>query len=224
MEYYYKMFYIEGNIGAGKSTFITLFQKYLEEDKNSHLLLEPVDSWLNTKDSSGKHILQHYYEDPKKYGFTFQMNAFISRVHEIEEMKKLNKKVNFVERSVYTDRNVFTQLNVECGNIDEIQYKVYQRWFKVLSEKFDLKPKGYIYLKTTPEICEERIKKRDRSGESSIPLEYLKKLDILHTHWLSNEQKTGIPVLEIDVSGDYVDDNVIQKEMFDRIMEFVGRD
>ena len=38
------------------------------------------------------------------------MNAFISRVYEIEEMKKLNKKFNFVERSVYTDRNVFTQL------------------------------------------------------------------------------------------------------------------
>ena len=85
------MFYIEGNIGAGKSTFITLFEKYLKKDEESHLLQEPVESWLNTKDSSGKHILQHYYEDQKKYGFTFQMNAFISRVNDIEEMKKLNK-------------------------------------------------------------------------------------------------------------------------------------
>ena len=110
------------------------------------------------------------------------MNAFISRVHEIEEMKKLNKKYNFVERSVYTDRNVFTQLNVENGNIDEIQQKVYEQWFSVFSEKFNLRPQGYIYLKTSPEICEERIKKRDRSGESSIPLEYLTKLDILHTN------------------------------------------
>ena len=35
------MFYIEGNIGAGKSTFITLFQKFLKNDEESHLLLEP---------------------------------------------------------------------------------------------------------------------------------------------------------------------------------------
>lgn len=215
------MYYIEGNIGAGKSTFITLFQKYLENDENSHLLLEPVESWLNTKDSNGKHILQHYYEDQKKYGFTFQMNAFISRVHEIEEMKKLNKKNNFVERSVYTDRNVFTQLNVDSGNIDEIQHKVYEQWFSVFSEKFDLRPQGYIYLKTTPEICEERIKKRDRSGESSIPLEYLTKLDILHTNWLKRECENGIPVLEIDVTEDYTNNETRQREIFQSIMDFV---
>lgn len=215
------MYYIEGNIGAGKSTFITLFQKYLENDENSHLLLEPVESWLNTKDSNGKHILQHYYEDQKKYGFTFQMNAFISRVHEIEEMKKLNKKNNFVERSVYTDRNVFTQLNVDNGNIDEIQHKVYEQWFSVFSEKFDLRPQGYIYLKTSPEICEERIKKRDRSGESSIPLEYLTKLDILHTNWLKRENENGIPVLEIDVTEDYTNNETRQREIFQSIMDFV---
>ena len=215
------MYYIEGNIGAGKSTFITLFQKYLENDENSHLLLEPVGSWLNTKDSNGKHILQHYYEDQKKYGFTFQMNAFISRVHEIEEMKKLNKKNNFVERSVYTDRNVFTQLNVDNGNIDEIQHKVYEQWFSVFSEKFDLRPQGYIYLKTSPEICEERIKKRDRSGESSIPLEYLTKLDILHTNWLKRENENGIPVLEIDVTEDYTNNETRQREIFQSIMDFV---
>ena len=70
------MFYIEGNIGAGKTTFIKLFQKYLENVlKDSHLILEPVDSWLNTKDSKGKHILEYYYEDPKKHGFTFQMTC-----------------------------------------------------------------------------------------------------------------------------------------------------
>ena len=215
------MYYIEGNIGAGKSTFITLFQKYLENDENSHLLLEPVESWLNTKDSNGKHILQHYYEDQKKYGFTFQMNAFISRVHEIEEMKKLNKKYNFVERSVYTDRNVFTQLNVDSGNIDEIQHKVYKQWFSVFSDKFNLRPQGYIYLKTTPEICEERIKKRDRSGESSIPLEYLTKLDTLHSVWLKRENENGIPVLEIDVTEDYTNNETRQREIFQSIMDFV---
>ena len=217
------MFYIEGNIGAGKSTFITLFEKFLKNDEHSHLLLEPVDSWLNTKDSQGKHILQHYYEDQKKYGFTFQMNAFISRVHEIEEMKKLNKRFNFVERSVYTDRNVFTQLNVESGNIDEIQKKVYEQWFSVFSEKFELRPQGYIYLKTTPEICEERIKKRDRSGESSIPLEYLTKLDTLHTEWLKRENENGVPVLEIDVTEDYTNNETRQQEIFQSIMDFVNK-
>lgn len=218
------MFYIEGNIGAGKSTFLTLFKQYMTKNiQSSNLLLEPVERWLNTKDSTGKHILQYYYEDQKKYGFAFQMNAFISRVHEIEEMKSQGCAVNFVERSVYTDKNVFTTLNYENGNIGEIELKVYEDWFKVLTEKFDVSPSGFIYLKTSPETCYQRIKKRSRSGESDIPLEYLEQLDILHTIWLEDEKKKGIKVLEIDVSEDYTESPEKQEEMFRKIKDFVEK-
>ena len=86
------MIYIEGNIGAGKSTFLKLFEEYLAQNlPHSMVLPEPVQAWMDTQDSKGKSILEHYYEDQKKYGFTFQMNAFISRVNEIEEMRKQNK-------------------------------------------------------------------------------------------------------------------------------------
>ena len=43
------------------------------------------------------------------------------------------------------------------------------------------------------------------------------------TFWLNKEKENGVPVLEIDVSDDYIDDNVIQKDMFDSIMKFVGK-
>ena len=218
------MFYIEGNIGAGKSTFLTLFKQYMTKNiPNSTLLLEPVERWLNTKDSSGKHILQYYYEDQKKYGFTFQMNAFISRVHEIQEMKSKGYAVNFVERSVYTDKNVFTKLNYQNGNIGEIELKVYEDWFRVLTEKFDVRPSGFIYLKTSPETCYQRIKKRSRSGESDIPLEYLEQLDILHTIWLEDEKKKDVKVLEIDVSEDYTESPEKQEKMFGKIKDFVEK-
>ena len=218
------MFYIEGNIGAGKSTFLTLFKQYMTKNiPNSTLLLEPVERWLNTKDSAGKHILQYYYEDQKKYGFTFQMNAFISRVHEIQEMKSKGYAVNFVERSVYTDKNVFTKLNYQNGNIGEIELKVYEDWFRVLTEKFVVRPSGFIYLKTSPETCYQRIKKRSRSGESDIPLEYLEQLDILHTIWLEDEKKKDVKVLEIDVSEDYTESPEKQEEMFRKIKDFVEK-
>ena len=128
------MIYIEGNIGAGKSTFLELFKEYLAQNlPDSSVLPEPVKAWENMQDSNGKNILQHYYEDQKKYGFTFQMNAFISRVQEIEEMRKQNKMYNFVERSVYTDKNVFTLTNYKNGNINEIELNVYLQWFNVFT-------------------------------------------------------------------------------------------
>ena len=216
------MFYIEGNIGAGKSTFIQLFEEYIKHNlPDSCLLLEPVKAWLNTKDSTGKNILEYYYEDQEKYGFTFQMNAFISRVSEIDEMQKLGKKYNFVERSVFTDKNVFTQLNFKNGNIDEIQLKVYNLWYETFKEKFNINPTAYIYLKTSPEICSQRIKKRDRTGENSIPIEYLEQLHNLHNSWLEEEHRKGIPILEIDVSGEYINSREEQEELFGKIVKFV---
>ena len=216
------MIYIEGNIGAGKSTFLELFKEYIQQNlPGSKVLPEPVQAWMETQDSNGKSILQHYYEDQKKYGFTFQMNAFISRVNEIEEIRKENLQHLFVERSVYTDKNVFTLTNYKNGNINEIEHEVYQQWFNVFTEKFNLKPKAYIYLKTSPETCAVRIKRRDRTGESSIPLEYLKELHILHDTWLAQEKKFGVPVLEVDVSVDYIADNEASRRIFREILDFV---
>ena len=217
------MIYIEGNIGAGKSTFLKLFEEYLAQNlPHSMVLPEPVQAWMDTQDSNGKSILEHYYEDQKKYGFTFQMNAFISRVNEIEEMRKQNKLHYFVERSVYTDKNVFTLTNYKNGNINEIEHEVYHQWFNVFTEKFNLRPKAYIYLKASPETCAVRIKRRDRTGESSIPLEYLRELHILHDTWLAEEKKWGIPVLEVDVSVDYIADNEASRMIFQRILDFVN--
>ena len=216
------MIYIEGNIGAGKSTFLKLFEEYLAQNlPHSMVLPEPVQAWMDTQDSNGKSILEHYYEDQKKYGFTFQMNAFISRVNEIEEMRKQNKLHYFVERSVYTDKNVFTLTNYKNGNINEIEHEVYHQWFNVFTEKFNLRPKAYIYLKASPETCAVRIKRRDRTGESSIPLEYLRELHILHDTWLAEEKKWGIPVLEVDVSVDYIADNEASRRIFQKILDFV---
>ena len=122
--------YIEGNIGAGKTTFVEALELYLKDKKieNAFIKREPVDQWLSTKDSTGKNLLEYFYEDTKKYGFAFQMNAFISRTNDILEMQKQNtgsNVLNFVERSVFTDRNVFMECNYRRGNISEIEYNIY---------------------------------------------------------------------------------------------------
>ena len=44
--------FIEGNIGAGKSTFTKNVNKFL---KNSQSILEPLDVWTSLKDKEGKH-------------------------------------------------------------------------------------------------------------------------------------------------------------------------
>jgi len=52
-------------------------------------------------------------------------------------------------------------------------------WFKHLIDMPDNRINKFIYLQTSPEIIFERVKKRARSEDEIIPLEYL---EDIHTH------------------------------------------
>jgi thymidylate kinase len=56
--------------------------------------------------------------------------------------------------------------------INEIEYKIYNKWFDYFL--IDLPPHEFLYLKTTPEEALDRIYKRNRDGESSIDIDYVK--------------------------------------------------
>ena len=58
------------------------------------------------------------------------------------------------------------------------KYFIYLNWFDTFSENYPVKK--IIYVKTEPKVCFERIEKRSRQGESTIPLEYLNECDIYH--------------------------------------------
>ena len=76
---------IEGNIGAGKSTLVDILKKILGKELESVFLQEPVDTWLNTVNEEGKNILDLFYNNQERWSYSFQMNAFITRLKLIEK-------------------------------------------------------------------------------------------------------------------------------------------
>ena len=54
------MYFVEGNIGSGKSTFL---KKLSSEFK---VVQEQVDEWSKMKNANGKNILEEFYEDPER--------------------------------------------------------------------------------------------------------------------------------------------------------------
>lgn len=50
-----------------------------------------------------------------------------------------------------------------------------------------------VYLKTTPSVVHERIKKRARSEEQCVPLSYIEELHKLHEDWLINRTFAECP-------------------------------
>ncbi len=177
-----KIITIEGNIGTGKSTLLShLRDRYGDQVV---FLDEPVSIWDGIRDEEGVPILIRYYQNTKQYAFTFQMMAFISRVKLLREAIKNNPgKTIIAERSLHADNFVFALLLKRGEYISAIDYQIY----KMLYDEFisDYPVEEIIYIKTDPEICSQRIKKRSRKGEEQIELSYLQDCHKYHEDWLS---------------------------------------
>lgn len=175
---------VEGNIGSGKSTLVSEMKKVLPSLLNNKIffLQEPVDEWEKIRDTNGESIITKFYRDQKKYAFSFQMMAYISRLKTLMETidKIPSNAVIICERSVWTDKHIFAKMLYKEGNIEEINYIIYNKWFEFFIKGASLD--GIIYLNTDPDTCLERVLKRKRDGEN-IPIEYLKKCHNYHLDW-----------------------------------------
>jgi deoxyadenosine/deoxycytidine kinase len=119
---------IEGNVGAGKST---LLKKLKEAHPEYNFVPEPVDTWLEVKDEEDNHILKLFYGDFKRWSYTFQNFAFITRNLIMDECIKNKKESNIfiTERCVYTDKNVFAKMLFDDKLMTNLEYKIYNYWF-----------------------------------------------------------------------------------------------
>jgi len=56
--------------------------------------------------------------------------------------------------------------------------------------------KGIIYVRTDPHVTLERMQRRNRKEDCTLPLGYLQDLHALHDQWLMGDNKTtNLPVL-----------------------------
>jgi deoxyadenosine/deoxycytidine kinase len=199
-EVLYKFISIDGNIGSGKSTLMEALKNKFKHDKNIVFLREPVDEWEQIKDKNNITILEKFYENQKEYSFSFQMMAYISRLALLKEAVQKNPNAVFIsERSLFTDKEVFAKMLYNDGCIEEINYKIYLRWFNTFSDEFPINK--VIYVKANPDVCFDRIKKRSRTGESNIPFSYLENCHIHHNNMLDKTKSECICDNQIVLDG-----------------------
>ena len=219
-----KIYFIEGNVGVGKSTLLESLKEsqYLENQnsgKKIAYIYEPVNYWINYKDDKDVNILSHFYKDQEKFGFPFQWLVFMSRLKEIMEKVKENYDIIIVERSVFTDKNVFMKSLYQKEKVTNIEYKIYNDWFNWILEQFNLPKSQFIYLKLSTDLCLERIKLRNREAEKDIDYNYLDCLNVNHDEWLSNLNDEECLVL--DGRYDNVNDES-KNEIFEEINSFIN--
>jgi deoxyadenosine/deoxycytidine kinase len=207
---------LDGNIGAGKSTLLAEIRNRLHD---VHIVDEPVGQWTALKNAEGKNLLELFYEDKKRWSYTFQNCAILTRLKNIQDaVENLDStlkgpQVIITERSVLTDKHVFAEMLYDAGDIDPLEWELYESWFNIFGKKHPVK--AIIYISTSSSTSKERIQIRNRQGEDRIGIDYLDALDKQHKKWIEN---TNIPVLTLSTEiGVPVEENV------EKIKEFIQK-
>ena len=215
-----RLLIVEGNIGAGKSTFLRLIKDRLA----CQIVYEPHEQW---QDIAGKgNLLENFYTDTPRWAYTFQSYAFITRTLAQKNHDLKNPyPTQILERSVFSDRYCFAKNLHESEAMSDLEWTLYLEWFGWFCESHVKKPDGFIYLKTTPQTCHKRLLKRARYEEKAIPIEYLEKLHKKHETWLVQKENVDnyikdVPVLTLDCNKEFETDEEQRNKLIQQITDF----
>lgn len=192
-----RIFTIDANIGAGKTTVM----EYLHRHYRVPIDPEPVQKW------------QPYLEDMyrnEKGAFEFQLRVWMDRCW---VQQRPNMAPIVMERSPYFQKNVFIPVNLDNNRITSRQNELLHEMYSLSMSMWS--PQGSIYLRSDPAKCQQRIAKRSRDSEETIPIEYLEALHKYHETAYMNGVANGMPIIVIDVEGKTVEQ--IAKEVFNAL-------
>ena len=186
----YNFIAIEGNIGAGKTTFCEL----LATEMNCRLILEQF---------TDNPFLPLFYEQPDRYAFPVEL-FFMSERHKQLQEALTNPDI-FTPLSI-ADYFFIKTLLFAKNNLNTEEFRLFQRLFDVLNSTYP-KPELLVYLHRSVEDLMVNIKKRGRTFETDISADYLTEIQNGYFEYFRTE--TALPILIVEVEGiDFVADKV----------------
>ena len=217
------MYIIEGNIGAGKTTFLKLIAQNFTD---ATIIDEPLKAW--DKKGQSQSLLTQFYKDTPRWAFTMEMFTLVCRIQEHMREQQRNQTQIVMERSIYSGYYCFALNSYKQGFMNDLEWEILKRWFTYLVKDKCANPNGFLYLKLSPEIAYDRTKKRNRSGEENIPLSYFKQIDEAMDTFLIKKQGllpdlAQVPVLILDCDKDFVQNKQKQKDMLDQVKQFFAQ-
>jgi deoxyadenosine/deoxycytidine kinase len=172
---------INGNIGSGKTSVLNYLHRYYKLSID----LEPIDKWTP--------YLNEFYKN-KKSAFKFQIRVWLDRSW-IQE--KTDKSLIIMERSPFFNRHIFVNSVYNENLITENEYAILNDLYDKTDSVWSCNT--YIYLRSNPENCIERIKKRGRDCEQNVDLEYITKIHDLHESTYRKALDNNLNIICIDV-------------------------
>jgi deoxyadenosine/deoxycytidine kinase len=168
---------IEGGIGVGKSTVIAALEQEFEHNPDVAVLAEPVDEW-------SRHGFLEAMYDGEVDACAFQHVALISIMTQLENcLLKDRPSLIIMERSPWSNFHVFGKTLTGTAH-EMFKYS----WLKTVARIEPLVDVRFVYMHAPMATLQERITRRSRDGEESIPEEYMELIHANHEEWLHTIQ------------------------------------
>ena len=174
---------VAGNIGSGKTTLTALLAKNFGWSPH----YEDIDT---------NPYLNDFYEDMLRWSFNLQIYFLNSRFSQIIEIRKSDKTI-VQDRTIYEDAYIFAPNLHSMGLMSTRDFENYTALFKMMSSLIQ-PPDLLLYLRASVPTLVNQIQKRGREYESSIRLDYLKRLNERYEAWVETYNLGKILIIEAD--------------------------
>ena len=174
---------VAGNIGSGKTTLTSLLAK--------HYGWEP-----HYEDVDDNPYLNDFYQDMQRWSFNLQIYFLNSRFNLIVELQKSGKDV-IQDRTIYEDAYIFAPNLHSMGLMSTRDFENYFTLFNLVSSLID-PPDLIIYLRASIPTLVNQIQNRGRKYESSIRLDYLKRLNERYEAWVESYELGKMLIVDAD--------------------------
>ena len=192
---------IAGNIGTGKSSLV----EFLTRTYGIAPFYEPNDE---------NPYLPDFYQDMNRWAFHSQLYFLSNKFRMHQQLEKVSGVV-VLDRTIYEDAEIFATALHDMRNFTGRDWDTYWNFYQIILEAIR-PPDLMIYLRCSMRTLRKRIRLRGRDMEKDIPLSYLKRLEKLYEHWLSNYQYGEVLILETDKL-DYINDMVDCLDVMERV-------
>ncbi|MBR2196015.1 MAG: deoxynucleoside kinase [Salinivirgaceae bacterium] len=173
---------IAGNIGSGKTTLTGLLAKNFK--------------WEAHYEEADNPYMNDFYNDMQRWSFNLQIYFLNSRYNQILQILKSGKTI-IQDRTIYEDAHIFAPNLHDMGLLSTRDFNTYFSSFELMS-KFIQPPDLLIYLRASVPTLVRNIQKRGRDYESSIRLDYLKRLNERYEAWIAKYDLGKLLIFDVD--------------------------
>lgn len=198
----YKYITIEGNIGAGKTSLATM-------------LAQQFDAQLVLEQFADNPFLPLFYEMPQRYGFPLELFFMAER---FQQLKETTGNIQLFQPHVIADYLFIKSLLFARINLNEEEYKLYQRLFHYIYTTLP-EPELLVYLHCEVPQLLKNIEKRGRPYEKNISGEYLQNIQDTYFNYFRTKEQLRILIIDT-TTVDFVND----PQAYNRLLQLINRE